>query len=382
MGRVPAGATSIPSVCLLHDYRESQQFSMKLYADRLGAALAGIGVDAEHVRPKELLPQPLRNAWLFDKIDSYVGRFSHYPELAAAIEADVYHIVDHAQAFLIRALDPNRTVVTCHDLMLLVLASGRLGRADVSAVALEVFRHSVRMIERAAAVVAVSEQTKRDLVNLLDIDPLKIDVIAPGMNQPFVADPELRSLGHRRFHLTNRPTVLQVGNSFYKNVEGCLRVVKLLRDRGLTVTFLRGGRRLTAAQQMLAERLGVLDLIREVGPLRDEELPMLYNSADVLLAPSLYEGFGWPPLEAMACAVPVVCSRAGSLGDVAAPAALTADPEDVDTLADHVAAALTDQALADGLRRRGLAWVARFNWTNTAEQMLAVYQRVQRAAGN
>jgi glycosyltransferase involved in cell wall biosynthesis len=175
---------------------------------------------------------------------------------------------------------------------------------------------------------------------------------------------------------------LQVGNSFYKNVEGCLRVVKLLRDRGLTVTFLRGGRRLTHAQQMLAERLGVLDLVRELGPLRDEELPMLYNSADVLLAPSLYEGFGWPPLEAMACAVPVVCSRAGSLGDVAAPAALTADPEDIDTLADHVAAVLTDQALADGLRRSGLAWVERFNWTNTAKQMLAVYQRVQHAAGN
>lgn len=376
MGRSAAGDTSIPSVCLLHNYRESQQFSMKLYADRLGAALAGIGVDVQHVRPAELLPRVLRKAWLFDKIDSYVGRFSHYPELATAVRGDVYHIVDHGQAFLVQALDPRRTVITCHDLMLLVLASGRLGRADVSAVALEVFRHSVRMIRRAAAVVAVSEQTKRDLVNLLDIDPAKIDVIPSGMNQPFARDPTLRIQGRRRFRLPARPTVLQVGNSFYKNVEGCLRVVRLLRQRGLTVTFLRGGRRLAPEQVALADRLGVLDLVCDAGPLSDEELPMLYNSADVLLAPSLYEGFGWPPLEAMACAVPVVCSRAGSLGDVAAPAALTADPEDVDTLADHVAAALTDSTLADDLRRRGLDWVARFDWTNTAKQMLAVYRRV------
>jgi glycosyltransferase involved in cell wall biosynthesis len=94
------------------------------------------------------------------------------------------------------------------------------------------------------------------------------------------------------------------------------------------------------------------------------------------LFPSSYEGFGWPPLEAMASGTPVVCSRAGSLSEVAAPAALTADPEDVDHLAHHVASVLADAPLAEALRQRGLAYAQNFTWEKTAEQMMGVYKRV------
>src|SRR6185437_87804 len=119
----------------------------------------------------------------------------------------------------------------------------------------------------------------------------------------------------------------------------------------------------------LAERLGVFPALVELGALRDSELPALYNAVDLLLFPSLYEGFGWPPLEAMASGTPVVCSRAGSLDEVVGDAALTADPEDVEALAWHVAAALTDRGLRGALIERGLAHAARFNWDQTAERM-------------
>ena len=368
-------------VCLLHNYREAQQFSMKVYADQLGRALEAQNVEVDRLRPPEVLSSRWRSSWLGDKLDSYAGRFVYYPLLASkARSADVYHVVDHGQAHLLKWLDQRRTVVTCHDLMLLVLASGRLGRKSHSPVALEVFRRIASLLTLAAAVVADSDQTRRDLIRFLDIDPGRIEVIFPGMNQPFAPDVQARQAGRRRWSLGEQKVVVQVGNAFYKNLEGCLRVIAILRGRGLPVLLLRGGRPLPPRYVALAEALGVKPYIRELGPLPDADLPTLYNSADALLCPSLYEGFGWPPLEAMACGVPVVCSRAGSLGEVAAPAALTADPEDSDHLADHLGAILTDATLAAELRRRGLEHAAKFDWTVTAAKFVDVYRRVRERA--
>jgi glycosyltransferase involved in cell wall biosynthesis len=368
-------------VCLLHNYRESQQFSMKLYADRLGVALEAQNVTVDRLRPTDVLPTRWRSHWLGDKIDSYVGRFVHYPQLAAAVQAaDVYHIIDHGQAHLLTWLDARRTVVTCHDLMLLVLASGRLGRRHEFPVATEIFRGVAALLRRAAAVVADSAQTRDDLVQFVDVDPARIQVIFPGMNQPFAPDSAAREAGRRRWGLDGQLVVLQVGNAFYKNIEACLNVVARLRQRGLPVTFLRGGKRLSPRQLACAEQLGISGDVRDLGGLPDGDLNMLYNTADALLCPSLYEGFGWPPLEAMACGTPVVCSRAGSLDEIAGPAALTADPEDLDHLADHLGAVLTDPALAAGLRQRGIEHAARFDWNTTARQFVDVYQRVRESA--
>jgi glycosyltransferase involved in cell wall biosynthesis len=367
-------------VCLLHNYRESQQVSMKLYADRLGTALEAEGVAVDRMRPADLLPRRWRSHWILDKVDAYAGRYLYYPRIARRLSADVYHVVDHGQAHLVGALDPRRTVVTCHDLMLLVLARGRFGQRGGAGLALPVFRAETRFLSRAAAVVADSEQTRRDLLQLLHLDPARVEVIAPGLNQPFAPDPAARAEGRRRWGLGDRPAVLQLGNLFYKNVEGCLRVLALLRRRGREATLLRAGGALTPAQRALAERLGVGDLVREVGPLGDGDVPVLFNAADVLLFPSLYEGFGWPPLEAMACGVPVVCSRGGALGDLAARAALTADPEDTEALADHVAAVLGDRALAERLARQGRAYAATFDWQVTARKLADLYRRVDTAA--
>src|SRR5512147_3019686 len=118
-------------VCLLHNYREAGQMSMKLYAEQLGDALSALGVEVTRVRPPEVLPPSLRRIRLLDKVDSYAGRFLVYPRIARRLKADVFHIVDHGQGYLVKWLDPARTVVTCHDLILLLLAAGRV-RNDFS----------------------------------------------------------------------------------------------------------------------------------------------------------------------------------------------------------------------------------------------------------
>ena len=362
-------------ICLLHNYREQRQMSMKLYAEHLGERLLARGLQVERVRPTEFLPERWRRGWLLDKVDLYAGRFLTYPRLARSLRADLYHIVDHGQAYLLRHLDPARTVVTCHDVILLVLASGRLKSSFQPILATRVLRHSLEHMKRTRWIIADSEQTKRDLANLAGVDPATVRVIHPGLNYGFAPDAALRTEARRRWNLGVGPIVLQVGQTgFYKNLEGCLRVVRRLRKEGLDVTFVRAGHRMQAHQLALAKRLGLDGAVRELGPVSEADLAALYNGADVLLFPSFYEGFGWPPLEAMASGLPVVCSRSGSLPEVVADAALTAEPEDVDGLAAQVAAVLTNPALASELRRRGLERSRHFAWPRAASEVLEVYR--------
>jgi glycosyltransferase involved in cell wall biosynthesis len=366
-----------PHVCLLHDYREERQVSMRLYAERLGEALAALGVAVERVRPAEVVPERLRRGWALDRLDSYWGRFVRYPRIARRLRADVYHVVDHGQGHLVCHLDPERTVVTCHDVILLALAAGRIpGGPRPPRVATAVLRRAVAAMARARFVVAVSENTRRDLAELAQIDPAKVRVIPPGLNHDFRPDPGRRGETRRRFGLPEGPVVLHVGQTgFYKNVEGCLRVVARLRAGGLDVTFVRAGWTLRPSQVALAERLRVRDAVRELGPLPPEDLASLYAASDVLLFPSHYEGFGWPPLEAMASGVPVVSSRAGALGELVDGAALTAEPEDVERLAEHVAKVLRDGATAERMRGVGLARASGHGWGRTAKQVLDLYRQ-------
>jgi glycosyltransferase involved in cell wall biosynthesis len=352
--------------------------SMKLYAEHLGEALKRLGVPVERVQPHEVLPESWRKVKLLDKLDSYAGRFAVYPRVARRLDADVFHIVDHGQAFLLRTLDPARTVVTCHDIILLVLASGRLGSTFKPPLAIRVLRHSIESMKRTRWIIADSEQTRRDLASLADVDPANVRVIHPGMNHAYRPQPERREEIRRRWRLGSGPLVLQVGQTgFYKNIGGCLRVTSKLRRQGLPVTFVRAGQRIRPEHRALQRTLGLDEtVVRDLGPVDAESLADLYAACDVLLFPSLYEGFGWPPLEAMASGLPVVCTRAGSLDEIVGDAALTAEPEDVDGLVNHVAAVLTEERLAQELRKRGLARARLFDWDGAASRVLAVYREV------
>jgi glycosyltransferase involved in cell wall biosynthesis len=230
---------------------------------------------------------------------------------------------------------------------------------------------------RAKAIIADSHRTRQDLADLAGIDPATVRVIYPGLNHPFSPSPEARDAIRHGLGLPNGPLVLHVGQvGFYKNVAGCLRVVARLRREGLPVTFVRGGHRMTRQQLALAEQLGVSEAVTELGPLSADQLADLYRACDVLLFPSLYEGFGWPPLEAMASGLPVVCSQAGSLGEVVAGAALTAEAEDVAALADHVAAVLTRDDVATRLRELGIERASQFDWRRTGVEVADVYRQV------
>src|SRR6478735_6949827 len=137
-------------VTLLHNYRDEQQPSMRLYAERLGQALVRRHVAVTRLRPPEVVPAAWRArspAW--NKVDGYLGRFAVYPRLLRGLDTDVTHVVDHGQGYLVSGLDVRRTVVTCHDLILLVLASGRIGATRVPQIALQLFRISLELMKKA-----------------------------------------------------------------------------------------------------------------------------------------------------------------------------------------------------------------------------------------
>jgi glycosyltransferase involved in cell wall biosynthesis len=366
-------------VALVHDYRDEQQPSMRLYAERLGAALTRRGAGVRHIRAPEAIPDPWRRrSPAMAKLDMYLGRYVIAPRLLRARSEDILHVVDHGEAHVLAGLHPQQPIiVTCHDVILLALESGRISGARVPRVALELFRISLQFVKRASMVVADSTQTKRDLVDLVGIEPARIQVVHPGLNQSFAPDPARGAALRARLGLDPKaPLVLQLGRMFYKNIPAVLRVLGCLRRDGVDARLVRVGRPLDGSDAALAHQLGIAGQIVELGALPDADLPGLYNAVDLLLFPSFYEGFGWPPLEAMASGTPVVCSRAGSLDEVIGDAALTADPEDTDALAWHAASALTDAKLRGRLIQRGLERAGAFSWDRAATQMIDLYRSV------
>jgi glycosyltransferase involved in cell wall biosynthesis len=162
----------------------------------------------------------------------------------------------------------------------------------------------------------------------------------------------------------------------YKNVEGTLRTLAALRAGGETVVLLRAGQPLSAVQRELAAALGLAGAVHDLGRVDDQRLVELYNLADVLLFPSHYEGFGWPPLEAMACGTPVVTSETSALLEVTGDAALHASADSPPALACAVRTILDDTATRDRLAAAGQERAAHYRWSDTADAYSAVYHQL------
>lgn len=126
----------------------------------------------------------------------------------------------------------------------------------------------------------------------------------------------------------------------------------------------------------MVEKLGISKYISFTGGLTDTEIVSLMNAADIFVFPSLYEGFGLPPLEAMACGTPVVASNAGALPEVVGDAALLVNPENVEDIASAIERVLTNAKLREELIKRGFERVKRFSWEKTAIDTLRVYESV------
>ena len=288
---------------------------------------------------------------------------------------EVFHATDH----LLPPLRRSATVFTIHDLIYLFFPEYHLplNRWFLTLML-------PRFLRRADAVIAVSENTRRDAARLMKVPAEKMTVIYEGVNpayQPIQAAGALAAV-RAKYQLPERFVL------FFSTIEPRKNLLMLLEAYGALLAqspaapdLVVAGRRGWLFQPVF-ERVRALGLEQRVhftDWIAEADAPALINAAEAFVYPSLYEGFGLPPLEAMACGVPVVCSNASSLPEVVGQAGLLLPPQDTAAWTSALERVLSDAALRQDLRGRGPAQARQFTWEATARQTLAVYERVAEA---
>jgi glycosyltransferase involved in cell wall biosynthesis len=288
---------------------------------------------------------------------------------------DIYHCPD----FVLPPLRRARGILTVHDLAFLM-------RPDCADAHLRAYLEDVvpRSVRRADFIIADSENTRNDLVVLLGANPASIAVVPGGVEERFkpITDPEQLTKARRMLGVGEAPFILAIGVlEPRKNLNRLMDAFHHLKQRETVSRDMRLV--LAGGKGWLYDDIfehhdasPIRDDILLPGFVPDELLPAIYSAADVLAFPSLYEGFGLPILEAMACGTPVVASRASCLPEVAEGAALMVDPTNVEALAAALELVLVDTDLRAGLIARGLQRASEYSWRRAAEQLLGVYRRV------
>jgi len=236
-------------------------------------------------------------------------------------------------------------------------------------------------IHRAAHVIAISSSTARDLNRFFAVPGAKVSVVFPGVDAAYVPVLDAQTLaGFRRLRHLPEKIILFVGTlEPRKNLLTLLRAYAQFRRQANTGhKLVLGGGKGWLYEPILAaiKQLGLQTDVILPGFIPEVELPLWYNMADVFVYPSLYEGFGLPPLEAMACGRPVIVSNASSLPEVVGDAALLVDPHQVDQWADALVLLCQDSDLRVDLAARGLQRARQFTWTRMAQETVQVYRRV------
>jgi len=234
-------------------------------------------------------------------------------------------------------------------------------------------RHSARTARR---VIAVSNATKQDLVSLNGIPAQKIRVVHSGIDsklQP-IDNPQKLSDLRDKLHIPG-PYVLHVGRiQSRKNLTRLVEAFSQIKDLIPDLRLVLAGREVWGGQSVSNRitQLGLEDAVIRIGYVKEDDLPTLYSGAIVYAFPSLYEGFGFPALEAMACGTAVVCSNTSSLPELVGDAALTVAPTDVTALAESMARLIMDEELRGTLIARGFERVKLFTWDSATKATLNV----------
>ena len=304
---------------------------------------------------------------------------SHHPleqyllslELLPKSSVDVIHWTDFIPPFYNR----HPSVITVHDLAFL-LYPHFLTRDSARHYGL--IDHAVR---RADHIIAVSEATRRDLVRLTGTPPKKITVIYEAAESIYFPVQEQEALAQIRskYHLSDG-YILFVGTiEPRKNLKTLLRAFNMLIENykaavDLTIAGKAGW--LYDDVYQLVEELGLQKRVHFLGRVPTADLPLLYNAAQMLVLPSFYEGFGLPPLEAMACGIPAIVSDASAMPEVVSDAALRVAPEDVEGFAVAMQRLLSDADLRADMVAKGRKRVKSFSWERAAQETLEVYAKL------
>ncbi len=362
------------------DARKLHDFGIGTYIRNLLRELAIMDHDTEYVvfaRPED--DGAIRALGSnFRPVKETSGNYSlaeqiRIPRAIAREKADLFHAPHYVLPPLVRC----PTVVTIHDCIHLMFPQYLPNRW-----ALTYARTSISLAAKhATRVLTVSESSKRDIQKFVDIPPGKIDVIYNSFDPRFGVEPNEETVDRvRERYQLHTDFVLYAGNvKPHKNLERLIDAFHIVRKRGLdNLKLVLIGDEISkyTALRRAVHRHRLHNYVRFLGYLPQETLAVMYRLASVFVFPSLYEGFGLPPLEAMASGTPVVTSNVSSLPEVAGDAAVLVDPYDADAIAEGIYRVLTDPGLRDELRRRGPERASQFSWESSVRRVREIYGQV------
>ena len=299
-------------------------------------------------------------------------RLGRSPELGGGADppGDVFHATNHIFPFRVRRVP---TVVTIHDVTMLLFPEWHPSRR------LALMGPALApAASRADRIITPSHHTREDVLKLLPVEPERVVVVPEGVDAIFKPQPEAE-VAERLAPLGLRAGEYLLFLGTIEPRKNLARLLEAVEAAGATVGLLvlAGGQGWNnAAIRSAIARLTRAGRVRALGYVPDDLRAPLLAGARAFVYPSLYEGFGLPPLEAMACGTPVLTSNVSALPEVMGDAALSVDPTDVSALTAALARIWGDEALRADLRARGLARASQFSWDRTARLTLDVYHAV------
>lgn len=314
----------------------------------------------------------------------------NYPPLSFGTMLYLHRVIEankidvfHAPYFMIPLFAKCPIVVTIHDLTAFKFKDFFFGKKFIMR---KIAEKGVELltpltIKMASKVITVSSYSKTDITKLTKCPENKVEVIYEAVDSVFKKIDNLKRIQDvkHKFGL-NKKFILYVGNTrAYKNLPRLFRAFKILKKRAVfdyNLVIGSGDRRNLNFLTRQANNLSMSEEIIFTGALTDDEVVALMNAADIFVFPSLYEGFGLPPLEAMACGTPVVTSNAGSLPEVMGDAALLINPESEKEIASAMLRLLDNEVLRNQFRQMGCERVKKFSWKETAKRTLEIYREV------
>lgn len=272
---------------------------------------------------------------------------------------------------------PCRFVVTIHDLSFELFPSCYTRKHRLWATKLVPFT-----VRRAERIFTVSEYSKKTLIDLYHIPPEKIIVTYNGVDTELfriVEDPGLLDEVRKRYKISDK-FILCIGRlEPRKNLPRLIKAfAELKKDRAIEHKLVIAGQKDFLYTDIFksVKELGLEEEVVFTGLVAPQDLPLLYNAADLFVYPSIFEGFGLGVIEAMACGTPVICSNTSSLPEVAGGAGILVDPYNVEAIARAIKDVLTVPGLRNKLAQKGIAQAKKFSWYETAHRTLSVYEEV------
>ena len=286
-------------------------------------------------------------------------------------EGNIKHITSQELAFLLNSVKLEKCIVTCYDLIPWVYNNEISG----------IWKENMKGLKKADIIITISKFSRDEIVKYLNYPEDRIEIIYPAVDHAVYYEKRDKSI-LRKYNLKNTDKiVLYVGSETPRqNVEVLIEAFSTLKNKIPNIKLIKVGESQShGARRKILTLIKDLDLEDDVifpGYVPEEELPLWYNAADVLVYPCDYAGFGLPPLEAMACGTPVITSNTSSLPEVVGDAGIMIDPKDSELMADKMYEILKNEKLWNEMKNKGLKRSKMFQWDDAADKTCQIYESI------